>query len=85
MTPGEIAEERNLTRSSVSQHIRDLFAMGKVTLEEAFGPVVLNAARSALAQCSGHISLEKVIKMLDGYDLTPYDVRLIMQQLSPAE
>lgn len=81
MTRQEIAEERNLSVSTVTGHLRQYIESGELSFEDVYTPAMYNAMVSAVRKYGTDNGLEPIIKALADTGISPFDIRFYLQYL----
>lgn len=77
MTRREIAEERGLAVSTVTQHLQRFIQSGDVSIEDVYTPAMVTAMADAVARC-GPDNFEEIVSRLRDTGLSPYDIRFYL-------
>ena len=73
----EIAEERGLAVSTVTQHLQRFIQSGDVSIEDVYTPAMVTAMADAVARC-GPDNFEEIVSRLRDTGLSPYDIRFYL-------
>ncbi|MDE6628494.1 MAG: helix-turn-helix domain-containing protein, partial [Muribaculaceae bacterium] len=80
LTRHEIAEQRGLTVSTVSEHLMKFVEKGSITLHDLLTPVVINQVRSALEQSGPEVSYNELRRLLPD-NIVYWDIKAVQQLL----
>lgn len=80
MSRQEIAEQRGLAISTISEHLMKFVDKGVITLQDLLTPVVINQVKSALSQAGPEVNYTELRRVLPD-DITFWDIKAVQRLL----